>query len=902
MTFSWPETVCAMRATVRNADVPLDGGQRDSLSWIGKRLPECGVVLADEVGTGKTRIACAVVRAVLDAGGRAAVVVPHGLIHQWETEMRKLSADAPAPKVLTTMADFVKDAKSKEWSTIAPGPGNPEWMLLSHGFRAPQVRVGNWPAEWRVALPSYVRAELSSAARRRDARTKIGRLLSDPNEILQNIAGEISDQVTGADRHKLRARIDQLTVYKHGGNNHALIGELQQDSGRWLMEELLGLWLGPFDLLVIDEAHKSRSDMNADGRSDGAAARTVLARLVDVLLKQPVWGRRLCLTATPMELELLQWLDLLARAGCDFDRAEGQSAIERLQDAARRGAVAPDEGPRLDDLCNAARNFRRALAPYVTRRRRDEDPLVHAFRQRVEVHESVPHPHRHLERVKIGWSEAIGPGKAWLDVLFAAEGMSHSARGLSHADTEGWPRAVRDAYTKLSAGHVSVDLSETNLPIRVPGPDEAEEYTRSKIARVAYWYRRLRDARRKVIEANPDIAFDPDCEHPRIIAAVREIESWTGKGEKVLVFGVFLRPLRLLRDVLNVRFALRMADAGRPLAHALHMDAELVGIAACQLNRMREEGVIIGRLVNAGKDDMRRGLLESHKAYEKLRRQVRDGAKKHVADWRRDPLILGGGYADHELDAALQDHLVSFVLDNFLAGMSQGEEVARERIDALADDFLRDFVTPLLEDLEEDEEEEQAILRQEAVRRALLEDAEGRQSLHARLLQGETKWETRRYLQAAFNRRDASPMVLIAQSQVGREGLNLHEACRVVVQFHAEWNPAVLEQQIGRVDRKGSLWEKKAQEWLENGVGRPPPYIEVRQLIFEGTYDAYQWDRVMRRQQVFDASLFGSLLPADVWNRVPSDRVQGLLEAAPCFRPPASGLPRRGGGTERLLH
>jgi hypothetical protein len=329
-----------------------------------------------------------------------------------------------------------------------------------------------------------------------------------------------------------------------------------------------------------------------------------------------------------------------------------------------------------------------------------------------------------------------------------------------------------------------------------------------------------------------------------------------------------------------------MVDAGRPLAHALHTDAELVGIAACQLLRLREEGMLVSRLQTATNAEMLRSLQESHRAYERLRRQVRDGAKKRVTAWRHDPHILGGGYADRELDAALQDHVVSFVVDNLLGGASQGEEVARERIDALEGDFLRDFILPLLEDLEEDKEVERAILRQQAVRRALLEDAEGRQSLHARLLQGETKWETRRYLQAAFNRPGASPIVLVAQSQVGREGLNLHEACRVVVQFHAEWNPAVLEQQIGRVDRKGSLWEQKAQHWLANGEGEPPPYIEVRQMIFEGTYDAYQWDRVMRRQQVFDASLFGSLLPADIWQRVPSDRVQGLLEAAPCFRPP----------------
>ena len=131
-----------------------------------------------------------------------------------------------------------------------------------------------------------------------------------------------------------------------------------------------------------------------------------------------------------------------------------------------------------------------------------------------------------------------------------------------------------------------------------------------------------------------------------------------------------------------------------------------------------------------------------------------------------------------------------------------------------------------------------------------------------------------------------SPRVLIAQSQVGREGLNLHESCRVVVQFHAEWNPAVLEQQIGRVDRKGSLWERLAQKWLDDGAQGVPPFVEVRQLIFEGTYDAFQWDRVMRRQHVFDASLFGSLLPAEAWDRVPKERVKELLAAAPSFRPP----------------
>jgi hypothetical protein len=337
--------------------------------------------------------------------------------------------------------------------------------------------------------------------------------------------------------------------------------------------------------------------------------------------------------------------------------------------------------------------------------------------------------------------------------------------------------------------------------------------------------------------------------------------------------------------VLNVRHALRAADAGKPIAHAVHTDAALLGIAFRQLERLRADGALSGRLATGNGTEIRRALTNSHKAYERLRRQGRERAKKPVIAWRADPTLLGGAPVDREIEGALEDHLVSFFLDELLATISESEEVTGDRFDALTNEFVEERLRPLLGELgDEDDEEERAVLRQRAVR-ALLEDDDGRQSFHARLLQGATRWETRRYLQAAFNRASASPWVLIAQSQVGREGLNLHESCRVVVQFHAEWNPAVLEQQIGRVDRKGSLWERLAEEWLADGAKGEPPFVEVRQLIFEGTYDAFQWDRVMHRQHIFDASLFGALLPEDAWHRVPSDRLSDVLAAAPSFRP-----------------
>lgn len=907
LSVSWADVASILRRRLAaSAEVPqqethLDEGQRDSLAWMAERLPHTGVVLADEVGTGKTRIACAIVHAVLEAGGRAAVVVPHGLMHQWSQESRALHAGSPEPKRLTTLTEYLREASSEVATTgdLRPRPDRPEWWLVSHGFRAPSVRINSdW---WRASLPALVELHLASRAEREDARTRIGQLhdfiegeaASCPEWTgMARIAKELLPLIRG--RRDLRRRIEALPPLGIArGSNDALLRQFGGDGdGRRLTEELLGLWLGEFDLLVIDEAHKGRSETEgADavvGTLPSRLPGTVLTRLVDRILQQPESGRRLCLTATPMELELLQWLDLLGRARCGLERERGLRVVQRLHVAASHAARAPDEGDRLDELCAAAREFTTALRPYVTRRRRDEEPLIGRFREAAGIAEDRPHPHRRIEQVRIGWTDASDRRSPWLDVLFAAECMSHSARGLSLKDTAAWPRAVREAYTKLAAGHVSMDFSETSEPLRVPEAGVVDAFTRGKMARTAYWFRLLRERRKRAMEGVPrgtEAAIDPDAEHPRLLAAVRGIERWTLAGEKVLVFGVFLRPLRLLRDVVNVRHALRAADAGRPISHAVHADAGLLGIAARQADRLREEGLLHGRLADADGSDVRRALVESHMSYERLRTKIRRRARRSVNAWCGDPAILGGPSIGGDLEQALEDHFASFILDDVLAATTESDEVPEDRAEALTAEFAERHLRPVLGELSnEDAKADHAVRRQEALR-ALVEEDDGRQSFHARLLQGATRWETRHYLQAAFNRRRAAPWVLLAQSQVGREGLNLHEACRVVLQFHAEWNPAILEQQIGRVDRKGSLWEERARSWIEGGAQGDPPFIEVRQLIFEGTYDAFQWDRVMRRQRIFDASLFGSLLPVDAWHRVPLDRVGDLRAAAPSFRP-----------------
>lgn len=79
----------------KQSDARLNPGQRDSLRAIAERLPDNGVVIADEVGMGKTRIAVEVARAVVESGGRVTILVPPGLGYQWQAELRAGQVDAP---------------------------------------------------------------------------------------------------------------------------------------------------------------------------------------------------------------------------------------------------------------------------------------------------------------------------------------------------------------------------------------------------------------------------------------------------------------------------------------------------------------------------------------------------------------------------------------------------------------------------------------------------------------------------------------------------------------------------------------------------------------------------------------------------------------------------------------
>ena len=162
---------------------------------------------------------------------------------------------------------------------------------------------------------------------------------------------------------------------------------------------------------------------------------------------------------------------------------------------------------------------------------------------------------------------------------------------------------------------------------------------------------------------------------------------------------------------------------------------------------------------------------------------------------------------------------------------------------------------------------------------------------YARLMFGETKPATRRFLQLAFNRKHGHPKVLVAQSLVGREGLNLHRACRTVVLLHPEWNPGVVEQQIGRVDRIGSLWEEKLNQVIAGKqVNGDLPRIEIRPVVFRGTYDEKNWQVLHDRWDDLRAQLHGIVISPRIAEKYPDaeEMIAEINGAAPNFSPSGS--------------
>lgn len=123
-------------------------------------------------------------------------------------------------------------------------------------------------------------------------------------------------------------------------------------------------------------------------------------------------------------------------------------------------------------------------------------------------------------------------------------------------------------------------------------------------------------------------------------------------------------------------------------------------------------------------------------------------------------------------------------------------------------------------------------------RRSLWNGLNLRQTDIAVHINGGTDKKRRTAVCAAFNS-PCLPDILIC-TFIGSEGIDLHRECADVVHHDLPWNPALLEQRTGRIDRIGSLASR-----LGNGRGTLAAGIP----FLANDYDEFQYAVLLKRAQ-----------------------------------------------------
>lgn len=862
--FSWAKVSAALRRRVAEQEqlagekgetaAHLNKGQRASVLALAERIGEHGIVLADEVGMGKTRIAVELIGAVNEAGGRAAIIAPPGLGYQWQDELKRGGVSVSG--MLRGLLGYFEAWGAAEASEQTPWFEVPT-VLLSHAFA--NWRLGEGTRRWRRELVPEVFAQWRKAT---GTRYPNGYLHSgEYDEWVTSAAASIVNVLRENPRQSASAWLSDVTaqhpwphpeVYTDYGN-----GSLRRS---WL-EQTVGIGLGAFDLVVIDEAHKGRG-------SDGG-----LSRLLGMLCGAPDC-RRLCLTATPVELNVQQWRQTFLRLGLaeavcdrlepvidDFDQAIRHLRIHwRSSDAARHRYEA------------AASAFQTMLRPYLLRRdkREDADVLRFTERTRGESHRNTREPVSvDVQRLALPWRQAV----------CATEALSVASRLEENA-------TAKRLRLTLGNGHGIADLlGQINEPVEPSAskPDEPlDPLDEKRQQRVQWWLKSAAQAFQ-----SPHHLF----EHPAILATISAIEAVHERKEKVLVFGRFTAPMRALVRLLNAREMLRRLKAGEYWPQSVvraddtddHGEWAAVQVAYRQLQSPLDLAAIPELLVRqynsqgARREQLRRRLLEWLDA----------GLGEHEQLPRAMLGCLRGAELNKNMADAAEKHPVALFTRAILdltgdqAGSPTPEQVCAafcQLLEAASDRYADDS------DIAQDE----VALQWEPLLARLQDEYAHQEGGFARLMYGGTEQSTRRLLQMAFNRPDSFPRVLVAQSAVGREGLNLHLACRTVILMHPEWNPGVVEQQIGRVDRVGSHWSRQLDQALERDIPAAQlPRIDVHPVIFRGTYDEHNWQVLLERWDDLRAQLHGEVIPVrEAEGDLEYERVLANLQAgAPCFSP-----------------
>ena len=845
--------------SLNDGDALLDEGQRASIRVIAERLRDGrrALLVADEVGMGKTRIAAALIDAVRQCGGRAAVVMPAGLGSQWQAEFRLFDPNDRTLLPLRSYESFIRGFGSEGDDDLTAGWQERRDARLRDRRQQRELPHGAWRDEQilmishafaRMAFPLLVNGDLPW---RRELMPAFEALCNERRRNMRN-GGRGERRAT----HRAAvAAVETLAFQSLEMEWGVDWRRVSSDDYRRAVLPVIGRALGRFDIVVIDEAHKARGEDSS------------LSRILGPLIWESEDPFRLGMTATPVELDADQWRNTLKRLVDAQDTATDNGVDGMLMRlgkpisdyalTAKRLRTEPLGEALVAEFESVAMQFSLALGPYVIRRDKRSDKELKAFQEGHGV------DYRDIRTVSVAPAKM---GRDWLRVFCAAEALSL----LPETD-----RTMKRHRLMLEKAH---GLDKLILQDGVEAPDVQRDF----------W------SRNAMLPAGTSI-----FEHPAILAAVKTIEAATAESRKVLVFGTLIRPLQALTQLLDARAMLRHLAEGRhwPMSR-VYAGAEGAVHAALRApdRPLRAPDSVDG--VNLLLKDR---YHAAHRKRDASLRPVHREIIVRAREGEQTAALIAQIWPAGESGEFVGESRIALLLEALEGSLARRHknQGAGEPINWTADSLLEE-ARVLISELSEgagdsfaEEAPDSSAAGNESRLQLLsnhLANYSGREGSFARLLYGQTPPQTRRLLQAAFNREGAWPMVLVAQSTVGREGLNLHEECRTVVLLHAEWNPAVIEQQIGRVDRKNSRFLKdyRAGVWRNNGAA--PPRIEIHCIQMDGGYDSLHWTVLRERWASLRAQLHGDVVAVQDREHARTNHefaclIKRLDLAAPDFHP-----------------
>lgn len=841
-----------------------------------------GVVLADQVGMGKTYVACAVAASVLlnppswasQSKRQVAIVVPPNVADKWVGEWDRFQETYLGPEVglrgprstITKADDFLKaidDPDSRRADVLvvthtalsrltvnihiqlalvwgATGGSHPTENDLY--FRRIYAK---WCGEHRGLIEdrSYSTGRVTELLSHHPAtwqdvwRDLTGEELGDdpvPADVISTLAGydfgDVLDCLDGIPRYRVadsRHLGDRLVASRSG------LARVTTD----FMRDVLKGMSARFPLLVLDEAHAAKNDWTRlaqlFGSPESPTGRGILHGVAD---------RMLLLTATPFALGNDEFVRVLRRmtaaSAHGVERAESlDSLLARLDtvmsDAQVAGRMFDDAWSRLDEEAGrelaaweavdppgslsapAAAAWSAATLSVVKRQ------AMHAELSRWVIRHERPRNRRIIEgdAIQPGGTRSRGievPDELSLPFLLAARAQALSERGSGRPYFAYGIASSFAAFLRIGEGYGGRDSDEDEQD---GGPDPDDQDPADESA----WYRRQIEA---AILDDGEIS----ARHPKLDATTARVFDQWRSFEKTVVFCWYVRTGARLESEIARRIAEFVVDRG----------ASAFGVEKGDQAAIRREYENLSRRLLASDTEAR-----SNQNYQRIRNHI-IGALGDQVGLEPETVAVLAEVADVAIRNLRTDEFLSrcsrlghdMTADDVIAELVErrpGGESLLERWIEFANRLVQPgFVQSrrsLIEDLLGSAEDDHIVSDRHA--------HTGRASLRTvRRAHGATGLKDRVRLTSIFNTPSA-PDVLVASSVMG-EGIDLHMNCDTLIHHDLDWNPGVVEQRTGRIERIGSLAERRGR-----GITVYVPYLA-------GTHDEKMFRVVEDRRKWFE--------------------------------------------------